>query len=341
MTDRSIRLAASGAGRHCRRGHLGPALSTGLYDLVGFYDPSAESRAEVLKMAPTVRTFKTYEKLLDDANVDAVVVCGPDETHLDQAAQAIAAGKHVLVDKPVMASVDQTSAFRKMMDEAAARNLVLTTCLPRRVEDRYHPYGWVLAQLSELMEEFGKLLFASLDFSYVEPKVAGTWREGRSLLLDHFAHDGDFAYKVVCTANGVATLPFRAACGMDEPWQYTVTGTVGSVPFMCHGTRYEQQEGTYAELITLRFQRGICTVEVLHGHVELRWFASGLREFSDVMPINHASGGYDHRSMSMMVAFASAIVKGEGGHAYLTSDEFTMAAEAASELQESGLYVRR
>ena len=341
MTDRPIRLAASGTGRHSLQSHLRPALATQLYELVAFYDPLLESRRRVYDLESAVYACISFDELLE-RGADAIVICGPDDTHLEQAALAIDAGLHVLVDKPVMVSVGQAGAFHKLIDAAAERNRVLTTCLPRRVEDRRHPYGWTLATLPELVAEFGELLSVSLDFSYHRPDVAGTWREGRSLLLDHFPHDGDFAYKVARAASDSEALPLRAlSLKADDPLQYAVAGTIGDLPFMCHGSRYEPDGATFAERIQLRFKCGYCVVEVLHGDVELGWFASGRRELTHVTPINRESGGYDHRSIAMMVSFANAILRGKGGHAYLTYPELALAAEASPELLESGLYVSR
>lgn len=339
---RPIRFAASGTGRHCRQSHLGPALAAGMYELVAFYDPSPQSCAAVSQMAPEAQAHPSFSSLLD-AGAEAIVICGPDDTHLDQAYLAVIAGLHVLVEKPVTVSVDQIGLFRKVMDTAAAQNLVLTSCLPRRVEDSMYPYGWVLSQMPALLGMFGELTSVLLDFSYYRPEVMGTWREGRSLLLDHFPHDGDFAYKVACAAQDGEPLPMRALrLKDDDPLQYAVSGTIGGLPFMCHGSRYELNKSTFAERIVLRFRRGICTVDVSHGEVEQFRFADGKREISRILPINRESGGYDHRSESVMASFATAIqAEMGGGHAYLTADELTMSAEAGPELLESGMYVRR
>src|SRR3954465_13044970 len=46
------------------------------------------------------RRHATYQALVEDPDVDAVYVATPHPSHADNALAAIAAGKHVLVEKP-------------------------------------------------------------------------------------------------------------------------------------------------------------------------------------------------------------------------------------------------
>jgi len=53
---------------------------------------------------PHVRRTTDYTELLDDASVEAVVIATPTETHARLCREALAAGKHVLVEKPLCTS---------------------------------------------------------------------------------------------------------------------------------------------------------------------------------------------------------------------------------------------
>src|SRR5215207_7992718 len=56
---------------------------------------------------PGVKTFRTLEELLADKKVELVVVNTPSVTHYDYAKQVIEAGKHLIVEKPFTATVEQ------------------------------------------------------------------------------------------------------------------------------------------------------------------------------------------------------------------------------------------
>jgi predicted dehydrogenase len=56
------------------------------------------------------RTWATLDDVLADADVDAVWICSPNHLHARQAARCAAAGKHVLVDKPLATSAADAAA---------------------------------------------------------------------------------------------------------------------------------------------------------------------------------------------------------------------------------------
>jgi len=56
---------------------------------------------------PTIRSYPSVAEVLADSSVELVVVNTPSYTHFDLASQALRAGKHVLVEKPVATSVAQ------------------------------------------------------------------------------------------------------------------------------------------------------------------------------------------------------------------------------------------
>ena len=52
-------------------------------------------------LAPGVRTTTDLEGVLGDRSIEIVSICTPTDTHLDLAARALDAGKHVLLEKPL------------------------------------------------------------------------------------------------------------------------------------------------------------------------------------------------------------------------------------------------
>jgi 2-desacetyl-2-hydroxyethyl bacteriochlorophyllide A dehydrogenase len=66
---------------------------------------------------------------LEDPRVDAVVVCTPHHLHEPICLEAIAKGKHVLVEKPMARTASEASS---MIRAARAAGVLLTTCFPMR-----------------------------------------------------------------------------------------------------------------------------------------------------------------------------------------------------------------
>ena len=64
------------------------------------------------------RLYDTPEELMGDPQLDAVFVLTNLETHLEYSLMALAAGKHVLVEKPVGVSVDEIVQIRDAADPA-------------------------------------------------------------------------------------------------------------------------------------------------------------------------------------------------------------------------------
>ena len=70
----------------------------------GFYESNAD-RAGVVERELGVRAYPTLEALL--ADVDAVSIVVPTKTHFAVARQALEAGKHVLIEKPITSTIEE------------------------------------------------------------------------------------------------------------------------------------------------------------------------------------------------------------------------------------------
>ena len=68
-------------------------------------------RAEVGALAGQVRASADLQAVLDDPRVQAVIVATPAATHAEIAGRCLAAGKHVLVEKPLEVSLPRAQAL--------------------------------------------------------------------------------------------------------------------------------------------------------------------------------------------------------------------------------------
>jgi predicted dehydrogenase len=90
-------------------GYWGPNLVRVLHEVPGARVVAAcDSRPEALQRIASkylaVRIATSYEQVLADESVDAVVIATPVSTHYELAAEALRAGKHVFVEKPLAGS---------------------------------------------------------------------------------------------------------------------------------------------------------------------------------------------------------------------------------------------
>ena len=77
--------------------------------------------AETFAETHGCRAFGSLDEMLSDDAVDIVSICTPSGSHLDPALAAAAAGKHVMVEKPLEISLARCDAMIKACDEAGVK----------------------------------------------------------------------------------------------------------------------------------------------------------------------------------------------------------------------------
>jgi predicted dehydrogenase len=108
-------------------GYWGPNLvrnlrETDRCDLACVCDLREDRLRQLARMYPGVRTQGDWLDLVRDTRIDAVVVATNVSTHYEFALEALYAGKHVLVEKPLALSERQAA---ELVEVAEARRLVL------------------------------------------------------------------------------------------------------------------------------------------------------------------------------------------------------------------------
>ncbi len=76
-----------------------------LLELKGIVDIKPERQAWARERG--MHVYESYEEMLSDNQVDAVLIATPNHLHKDMAIRAMRAGKHVLCEKPVMVSSEE------------------------------------------------------------------------------------------------------------------------------------------------------------------------------------------------------------------------------------------
>jgi predicted dehydrogenase len=74
--------------------------------------------AQYVRRYPGTNATSTYQHVLDDPDVDAIVIATPVHSHYELAAQALMAGKHTFVEKPLADSTSRADDLVDIADEA-------------------------------------------------------------------------------------------------------------------------------------------------------------------------------------------------------------------------------
>ena len=95
-------------------GYWGPNLVRNFMETPGAQvkavaDLDSQKLALVNRRYPSVKTTNRIEDLLHDPWIDAIAIATPVSTHFDLGMQALKAGKHLWLEKPMTESVKKRS----------------------------------------------------------------------------------------------------------------------------------------------------------------------------------------------------------------------------------------
>jgi predicted dehydrogenase len=162
-------------------GYWGPNLVRNFVEVPGsevleVSDLRPEALAKVQARYPAINTVVDHKELIFNPKIDAVVIATPVSTHFDLAMQALKAGKHVLVEKPITSTAEQAL---RLIKEAENRNLVLMV-------DHTFVYTGAVRKIHELIDlgELGDLYY------YDSVRVnLGLFQRDVSVIWDLAVHD--------------------------------------------------------------------------------------------------------------------------------------------------------
>lgn len=128
--QRPLRMAVAGAGMIARV-HLDAARRAGA-TVVGLSASSAARARDAAAELGVPRAFASSEELVTSDDVDVVHICTPNSSHQPLASLALAAGKHVVCEKPLATTAEDADALA-----AAAGESGTVAAVP--FVYRYHP----------------------------------------------------------------------------------------------------------------------------------------------------------------------------------------------------------
>ena len=203
-----LRIAFLGCGfiatvhsRHLKalRGHV----------VASYASRDAAKAEEFQRRFAGVAAYSSYSAAIDDPRIDAVVIAVPPRFHLELTAQALAAGKHVLVEKPAFPRMADYEGAVALRDRAGRVVMVAEN-------DHYKPLAVTLRKM--LAERrIGDLVFAHFTTIAHRFKAADDWRNDESMAGGdaffeegiHWLHLAGSLGPVIESAHGYRPAPLR------------------------------------------------------------------------------------------------------------------------------------
>jgi phthalate 4,5-cis-dihydrodiol dehydrogenase len=228
---KTIALGAAGLGRAFSL--MAPTLAgDARVRLVAGADPRPEARRR-FEADYGARAYATVEELCGDAGVEAVYVATPHQHHAAHAILAAAAGKHILVEKPMALSLDECAA----MSAAARKHDV------HLIVGHSHSFDAPIALTRKIIQSgaYGRLrmitAFNFTDFLYRprRPEELDTARGG-GVVFNQAAHHVDIARLLA----GARVRSVRAHAGAWDAARPTEGAYSALLTF---------EDGTFASLV--------------------------------------------------------------------------------------------
>src|SRR5699024_5749412 len=95
--------------------------------VLGTYDINEERSLRAAEK--NINTYRSYENLLANNNIEAVLIATPNDSHKDLSIKALQAGKHVVCEKPVTMN---TQEFDEIIEVAQRENKIFMVHQNRR-----------------------------------------------------------------------------------------------------------------------------------------------------------------------------------------------------------------
>lgn len=132
MKDRDLRVGLIGTGAIAQIVHLPILTGMAGVHVEGVCDIDEAKARTIAGRLGIPQVFERDEDVFESDDIDAVILCSPNPLHHEQAVAALAAGKHVLVERPLALDAKGAEAAVKAA-EAADRTLMVA------FNNRYRP----------------------------------------------------------------------------------------------------------------------------------------------------------------------------------------------------------
>lgn len=179
--------------------HVRTLISQGEADIAVLADPIVEATERVSGLIeelgrPRPAVFADLGEALTEHPVDLVVICTPSGLHVRLAEVALAAGSHVVMEKPLDVSMPRSRRILELADSAAERGLVTSVIS----QHRFDPASVVVAdaahsrRLGTLTSAVASVAWWRTQEYYDSGQWRGTWElDGGGAVMNQGVHTVD------------------------------------------------------------------------------------------------------------------------------------------------------
>lgn len=145
------------------------------FKLAAVYSRKVETAQKFIADTPSiadpssVKTYADLGALLADAAVDVVYIASPNSLHYEQGVQALNAGKHVIMEKPMASNVKEVDELFKLAD---AKGLFLLEAYRHIQEPNYISLQSLLHDPKRREEKLGAIYGASVNMAVYSSRYA-------------------------------------------------------------------------------------------------------------------------------------------------------------------------
>lgn len=152
---------------------------------------NSKNKAEEFCKTNNAKYYASYEQMLNSNEIDAVAICTPNMYHAEQILDAVKAGKHVIVEKPMAISLDDADA---VVDAARKNSVVVTSVCQHRFTEEAQAIKKAINS-----GKLGKIVLASLSMRFFRSEeyyAQNDWRgtikgDGGGILMNQGIHGID------------------------------------------------------------------------------------------------------------------------------------------------------
>lgn len=116
--SRLLKIGVLGAGPISQAAHFDAVRKARNAELYAICDRAADLVERMAGVHQPSKVYTDYDLMLSDPNLEAVIIAAADQFHVPLCRKAVAAGKHILVEKPLGVGVEECEQLRELLKGA-------------------------------------------------------------------------------------------------------------------------------------------------------------------------------------------------------------------------------